>query len=69
MDFHNAFNTEGGKRVIENLSKECLENDVTFVSGESDSTAYNEGKRYVILHIRRILAKKPHEERQEQAKE
>jgi len=68
MDFQNSFDTEGGKRVLENLSKEGLENDVTFVRGESDSTAFNEGKRYMILHIRRILAKKP-VERQEQAKE
>ena len=59
MDFGNAFNTEGGERVLENLSKECLENDLTFVRGESDSGAFNEGKRYVILHIRRILAMTP----------
>lgn len=68
MDFGNAFNTEGGKRVLENLSKECLENDLTFVRGQSDSTAFNEGKRYVILHIKKILAMKP-KERQTQAKE
>lgn len=68
MDFRNAFNTEGGKRVLENLSKECLENELSFVRGESDSTAFNDGKRYVILHIRRILAMKP-QERQTQAKE
>ena len=68
MDFHNSFDTEGGKRVLENISKECLENDLSFVRGESDSTAFNEGKRYVILHIRKILARKP-EKRQTQAEE
>lgn len=69
MDFHNAFDSEGGKRVLENLSKECLEDELTFVRGESDSAAFNEGKRYVILHIRKILAKKPHKEKQKDAEE
>ena len=68
IDYMTAFGTEGGKRVLDNLSKECYEHNVTFVRGESDSTAFNEGKRYVMLHIRRILAKDPHEKRQTEGK-
>lgn len=58
MDYLNAFTTESGKRVLDNLSRECYENAVTFIRGEPDSTAFNEGKRYIMLHIRRILARK-----------
>lgn len=58
MDYLNAFTSEGGKRVLENLSRECYENAVTFIRNEPESTAFNEGKRFVMLHIRRMLARK-----------
>ena len=55
MDFQSSFTSESGKRVLDNLSKECYENDLTYVRGDPNGSAFNEGKRYVILHIRRIL--------------
>jgi hypothetical protein len=64
MDFQSTFATESGKRVLENLSKECYENAVTFVRSDSYGSAFNEGKRYVMLHIRRILSLDPYKEKQ-----
>lgn len=69
MDFHNAFDNDGGKRVLANLSFECNEESLSFVRNDPYSTAYNEGKRYVILHIRRVLATDPNKERQTEAKD
>jgi len=57
MDYMEAFSTEGGKRVLADLSRECYENSITFIRNEPDSTAYNSGKRYVILRIRKMLNK------------
>ncbi len=63
-DFQGTFDTPEGKRVLENLSKECLEGVSTFVPGNQYGTAFNEGKRYAILYIRGVLAKDPNIERQ-----
>ena len=68
MDFLSAFTSEGGKRVVERLSKLCNENEPTYVDGNTHGSAYKEGQRSVILHIRRMLAKNPHEEKQEVAR-
>ena len=61
-DYKGTFATEEGKRVLKNLSNECYETLVTFVedkNGGALGTAYNEGKRYVIMHIRRLIEQKP----------
>lgn len=63
-DYQGAFDTPEGKRVLENLSIECLECLSTFVPSSQFSTAFNEGKRYVILYIRGVLAKDPNVVRQ-----
>jgi len=67
MDFKNSFTSESGKRVLQSLSRECYENAVTFVRNEPESTAFNEGKRYIMLHIRRILARDIQKDKPEQA--
>lgn len=65
MDYKNTFTSEGGKRVLENLAFECYENSVTFIDKNALGSAFNEGKRYVILHIKRILAIKDVERQKE----
>jgi len=67
MDFQSTFATEGGKRVLKRLSDLCNEKKPTYVDGNTHGTAYKEGQRSIILHIRSMLAKDPHEERQEKA--
>lgn len=64
IDFMECFGTESGKRVLARLSKLCHENEPCIVNGNTHGTAYNEGKRCVILHIRKMLAKDPYQERQ-----
>jgi hypothetical protein len=55
-DYQFAFGTPDGLRVLEDLSKQCYEHELTFVDGNPNGTAFNCGKRYVILHIRRLLS-------------
>lgn len=59
MDLQNTFNTEGGKRVLDHISNYCYEKKPTFVDGNPTGTAYQEGKRSVILNIRAQLEKDP----------
>lgn len=63
-DFQGTFGTPEGKRVLDELSKECFEGRNTFVLNNPDGTAFNEGKRYVILYIRDMLTKDPNVVRQ-----
>lgn len=53
-DFKHSFETPTGKRTCEVLSKFCFEKDMTYVEN-SDVSAFREGKRAVILEIRRWL--------------
>lgn len=56
MDYQGTFGSEEGRRVLADLSKQCYADALTFVPGSPDGTAFNEGKRYVILHIQRLVA-------------
>jgi len=67
LDFQKTFDTDSGKRTLERLSKLCKENKPTYVDHNALGTAYNEGQRSVMLHIRSMLAKSVAEERQKEA--
>lgn len=54
-DYQEVFGGPHGKRVLADLAKQCFENDLTFVPGESDKSAFNEGRRFVMLYIRGLL--------------
>ena len=54
--YNRLFASEDGKRVLEDLSRACYESAVTFVNQNPTGTAFNEGKRFVMLHIRRRIA-------------
>ena len=69
MDYQGTFGTAEGKRVLEDLSGRGHQNTATYVVGDTHHSAYQEGMRCVILHIRAMIAKNPNEDRQEQAKE
>ncbi len=68
MDFMNIFTSEGGERVITNLSKFCYENESTYKGSDTHGSAFQEGARSVILYIRSQLKKDLHEVRQEKAR-
>jgi len=68
IDYHTAFDTDSGKRVLEDLSSKCYENRNTYVPGDTHHTAYHEGMRCVILNIRKMLAIDFNKKKQEKAK-
>lgn len=53
--FHRLLDTDDGQEFLRWLSVRCLERERTFVPGQADMTAFNEGKRVILLMIRRIL--------------
>ena len=59
LDFKGTFATEEGQRVLDELSYECHENELTYIRNDPNATAFNEGKRFVILHIRSRMATDP----------
>jgi len=63
MDFRQTFDTAHGERVLASLSDIGFENKVTFVQNDPTGSAFNEGKRFVMLHIRRMMAVDPNIER------
>lgn len=66
IDYKETFGGIHGERVLERLSKFCNENEPCIVRHDALGTAYNEGARSVILHIRKMLNRSP-EERQKTA--
>ena len=59
IDYQRAFLSPEGANVLADLSVECNEHRSTFVPGSPDRSAYLEGGRSVILHIRKMVASKP----------
>ena len=55
QDFQETFTTEHGLRSLERIAKFCKEETETYVKGDTHETAPNEGRRSVILLIRRQL--------------
>lgn len=54
-DFIETFSGPHGERVLQYLSKFCLEKSGTFVVDSKSKSAYNEGARSAILEIRHWL--------------
>ena len=67
IDYHGTFATPEGLSVLEDLSKRCFENRTTYVDQNPHGTAFQEGKRYMILYIRDKLRKDPHGKQQKEA--
>jgi len=59
VDYKQTFAGPHGERVLSDLSDHCYENVLTFVDQNPNGSAFNEGKRYAILHIRRMLSMNP----------
>jgi hypothetical protein len=49
-DYQSVFNTEAGKRVLEDLKRTCFYYGPT-IHAQPHIMAYNEGQRNVVLHI------------------
>jgi hypothetical protein len=53
--YENTFKTIDGETVLQDLMAFCHYKDLTFVKGDMYHTAFNEGKRAVILRILSVL--------------
>ncbi len=53
--FKRLFSSEDGVKVLNHLSRFCMEKRSTFCPGAPDMTAFNEGGRTVILEIRKKM--------------
>lgn len=47
--------TDNGERVLQDLEKRCNMHSSSYVAGDANATAFEEGKRAVILHIHNML--------------
>ena len=47
--------TDNGERVLEDLEKRCNMHSSSYLAGDANATAFEEGKRAVILHIHNML--------------
>ena len=55
VDFKHSFETPSGKRTYDYLAKFCFANQSTFDAGSQSTCNFNEGSRYVILEIDKLL--------------
>jgi hypothetical protein len=53
--YQTAFKEEGGKKVLADLEARCNYRASSYVAGDANATAFEEGKRAVILHIHNMM--------------
>ena len=58
QDYKIIFNTDEGKRVLNDLEKRCHEFVSTFSKDNSYETAFLEGQRSVLIFIKAMITKK-----------
>ena len=56
--YQRIFKSEDGEKLLEDLEKRCNVESTSF-SKDPYETAFREGQRSVILHIKNILKQKP----------
>ncbi len=58
QDYKIIFNTDEGKRILNDLEKRCHEFVTTFSKNSSYETAFLEGQRSVLIFIKAMITKK-----------
>jgi len=56
--YKQVFNSDNGKKVLEDLEKRCSYHTTTHIKGDSHESAFLEGTRSVVLFIKNMLTKK-----------
>ena len=56
--YKQIFNSDNGKKVLEDLEKRCSYHTTTHIKGDSHESAFLEGTRSVVLFIKNMLTKK-----------
>jgi hypothetical protein len=68
QDFQETFATPQGERALERISKFCKETDDGYKSGQStNDVIFNQGKRSVILFLRKQLRRIDKKDKQKKA--
>jgi len=67
MAYKNLFSSEHGKKVLEDLDRECLLKGNIFDAGSSRITDFNLGKNAVIRHIHKEIERKITEKKDNKA--
>ena len=53
--YKDVFKDHAGKKVLEDLEIRCNWRASSYVAGDANATAFEEGKRAVILHIYNMM--------------
>ena len=53
--YNDLFTSEAGKKVLGDLEARCNWRTSSYVAGDANATAFEEGKRAVLLHIYNML--------------
>jgi hypothetical protein len=53
--YTDVFTTNAGKKVLKDLEARCNWRSLSYVAGDANATAFEEGKRAVILHIHNMI--------------
>ena len=56
--YSDIFDSPTGKIVLDDLAEMCFDNETTFFPGDPYVSAAQEGRRSVLLRIRRMIAAK-----------
>ena len=54
-DYKIIFNTDEGKRVLDDLKKRSYFYNTTHVQGDSHESAYNEGQRSLVVFMETLI--------------
>lgn len=63
--YRNVFSSPQGQAVLKDLYENCQMDSPTFVMGQPDASAWNEGRRSVFLFITKRMGTDPQELEQE----
>lgn len=53
--YNDLFTSDAGKQVLGDLEARCNWRTSSYVAGDANATAFEEGKRAVLLHIHNML--------------
>jgi hypothetical protein len=53
--YNQTFDSDAGKKVLRDLEARCNWRASSYVAGDANATAFEEGKRAVILHIHNMM--------------
>ncbi len=53
--YKSVFDTDNGQKILKDLEARCNWRSTSYVAGDPNATAFEEGKRAVLLHIHSMM--------------